>query len=230
MNADNGDRLVEIGCVELDGRRFTQDNKFLFHVLINPEREVPEDAVRIHGLTTERLAKEPVFSQIAGKFLEFVRGAELIIHNAEFDVGFLNMELRKAGLAPVESCCRITDTLELARKLHPGQRNSLDALCSRYGIDRSARTLHGALLDAQLLAEVYVAMTRGQGDLKIDVSGSDSFSAMQPLPDAGRLRVVMASEAELAAHEQQLDKIDKACKGTSIWRQSSSAGSEKAGN
>ena len=219
INANDGDRLVEIGCVELDGRRFTLDDKFLFHVLINPEREVPEEAVKIHGLTTERLAQEPVFRDVAGKFLDFVRGAELIIHNAEFDVGFLDMELRRLDLPPLESCCRITDTLEMARKLHPGQRNSLDALCSRYGIDRSARTLHGALLDAELLAETYVAMTRGQDDLKMDVADAEAESSLQPLPDPRKLRVVLADEAELRAHEQQLDKIDKACKGTSIWRQ-----------
>lgn len=168
---ENGDRLVEIGCVELDGRRLTLDDRFLYHTLINPEREVPEEVVAIHNLTTERLAGEPKFAEIVDKFLDFVRGAELIIHNAEFDVGFLNMELARIGRPPIESICRITDTLAIARKKHPGQRNSLDALCARYGIDNSSRTLHGALLDSWLLAEVYFALTRGQGNLLMEASG-----------------------------------------------------------
>lgn len=218
LNAQGGDRLVEIGCVELDGRRFTLDQKFLYHVLINPEREVPEEVVKVHGLTTERLASEPKFAEIAPAFLDFVRGAELIIHNAEFDVGFLDMELKRAGLAPLGSVCKITDTLAIAKKQFPGQRNTLDALCSRFDIDRSARTLHGALLDAQLLAEVYISLTRGQDSLGIEVAGGSDEKALEPLPDMALLKVIRATPEELAAHEAQLDKIDKACKGVSLWR------------
>lgn len=215
---ENGDRLVEIGCVELDGRRLTLDDRFLYHTLINPEREVPEEVVAIHNLTTERLAGEPKFAEIVDKFLDFVRGAELIIHNAEFDVGFLNMELARIGRPPIENICRITDTLAIARKKHPGQRNSLDALCARYGIDNSSRTLHGALLDSWLLAEVYFALTRGQGNLLMEASGRGSAEKLMPLPPPESLRVIRADSRELAAHEEQLDKIDKACKGTCLWR------------
>lgn len=218
LSASGGDRLVEIGCVELDGRRFTLDDRFLFHVLINPERDVPEDAVKIHGLTNERLANEPKFAEVAQRFLDFVRGAELIIHNAEFDVGFLNMELKRAGLEPLEKICTVTDSLAIAKKMFPGQRNTLDALCARFGIDSSARTLHGALLDAQLLAEVYFALTRGQDSLGIEVGAAADERELEPLPDMSLLKVVKASAAELEAHEAQLDKIDKACKGTCLWR------------
>ena len=228
LEARGWDRLVEIGCVELDGRRFTLDQKFLYHVLINPEREVPEEAVKVHGLTTERLASEPRFAEIAAGFLDFVRGAELIIHNAEFDVGFLDMELAKAGLAPIESVCKITDSLALAKKQFPGQRNTLDALCARFDIDSSARTLHGALLDAQLLAEVYISLTRGQDSLKIDMGGMTGEVELQPLPDMTLLQVVYATEEERAGHEAQLDKIDKACKGVSLWRLDPNAVQEEA--
>lgn len=219
LNADKGDRLVEIGCVQLDGRKFTLDSKFLYHVLINPEREVPEEVVKVHGLTTERLAREPRFAEIAPDFLKFVEGSELIIHNAEFDVGFIDMELRRAGLPPLEKSCRITDSLAIARKKFPGQRNTLDALCSRFGIDSTARTLHGALLDAQLLAEVYIALTRGQDSFRIDLGAMEGGKeSLPPLPDASLLKVIRASKEELAAHEEQLDKIDKACKGVCLWR------------
>ena len=202
---DKGDRLVEIGCVALDGRHRPDEGNAdcFYHTLVNPEREVPEEVVKIHGLTTERLSTEPRFAEVADAFLDFVRGSELIIHNAEFDVGFIDMEL--------------------ARKMRPGQRNSLDALCDAYGIDRSSRTLHGALLDAWLLAEVYLKLTQGQGSLMIETSSGEGGETLLALPDPSLLRVIRATPDEIAAHEEQLDKIDKACKGTCVWRKNPDA-------
>ncbi len=216
-DAAGGDRIVEIGCVELDGRRFTMDTKFFYHTLVNPERDVPEEVVAIHGLSNEKLEHEPKFAEIAEDFLSFVKGSELIIHNAEFDVGFLNMELARLGKPPLETVCTITDSLAIARKQRPGQRNSLDALCAAFEIDRSARTLHGALLDAQLLAEVYINLTRGQDSLMIEAGASETEEDLPPLPDVSRLIVIRASEDELKAHEEQLQKVDKGSKGNCIW-------------
>lgn len=222
---DKGDRLVEIGCVALDGRHRPDEGNAdcFYHTLVNPEREVPEEVVKIHGLTTERLSTEPRFAEVADAFLDFVRGSELIIHNAEFDVGFIDMELARIGRPPIETVCKITDTLPLARKMRPGQRNSLDALCDAYGIDRSSRTLHGALLDAWLLAEVYLKLTQGQGSLMIETSSGEGGETLLALPAPSLLRVIRATPDEIAAHEEQLDKIDKACKGTCVWRKNPDA-------
>lgn len=211
-----GDRVIEIGCIELIDRKPSGRR---FHCYLNPEREVEAAAQEVHGLTDEFLQDKPRFAEIAAEFLDFVRGAELIIHNASFDVGFLDNELallQEAGLEDV--CAAVVDTLKMARELHPGRRNSLDALCERYAIDNSARALHGALLDAQLLAEVYLAMTRGQESLamELDVTPPPVFADAQAaiLRPA---RVVRASREELAAHRQLLGQIDKESGGNCLW-------------
>ncbi len=209
-----GDRVVEIGCVELLGRKLTGQR---FHVYLNPERQVG-DSQRIHGLSDDFLADKPKFASIVNEFRTFVSGSELIIHNADFDVGFLNSELARLGSGPLaESCTGILDTLKEARKLRPGKKNSLDALCNEYGVDNSGRQLHGALLDAELLAEVYLAMTRGQNSLEMDFG----VSALQPMVRLGRpreaLRVLRASEAELADHHSVLGGIAKESKGQCVW-------------
>ena len=217
IDVETGDRILEIGCVELVGRTLSDDTKYYFHVYINPERDVPEDVVKIHGLTNEFLADKPVFAEIADSFLEFVKGAELLIHNAAFDVGFLNGELARLGKGKLEDYCpKITDTIAIARTLFPGLRNNLDVLCTRYEIDNSSRTLHGALLDARLLAEVYLAMTRKQESLLAEFAGADE--APDPMPKPEDFIVTKASAEELREHEQFLDRIDKKCKGTSLWR------------
>lgn len=211
-----GDRVIEIGCVELLNRKLTGQR---FHRYINPEREVEAGALAVHGLSTEFLQDKPRFGEIADEFLDFIRGAELVIHNAAFDVGFLNNELvlqREASLE--QACLGVVDTLKMARELHPGRRNSLDALCERYAIDNSSRTLHGALLDAELLAEVYLAMTRGQESLLMEMdaiapSGLHTGLAAQHLS----LRVVRASAVELAEHERVLAEIGKESRGNCIW-------------
>lgn len=231
LDAAQGDRVVEIGCVELLGRRLTKNN---LHLYLNPERDSHPDALRIHGLTTEFLSDKPTFAAAAAEFLDYIRGAELIIHNAPFDVGFLDAELERAGLPPLrEHVPAITDTLEMARQLYPGKRNSLDALCERLGVDNSQRTLHGALLDAELLADVYVALTRGQESLAIGAEGDAQagagarsaldFSALQ-------LPVLRASAEELAAHEAVLQVLDKeAGEGGALWRQLESAAPAQEG-
>lgn len=214
-----GDRVIEIGCVELLNRKLTGQR---FHRYINPEREVEAGALAVHGLSTEFLQDKPRFGEIADEFLDFIRGAELVIHNAAFDVGFLNNELvlqREASLE--QACLGVVDTLKMARELHPGRRNSLDALCERYAIDNSSRTLHGALLDAELLAEVYLAMTRGQESLLMEMdaiapSGLHTGLAAQHLS----LRVVRASAVELAEHERILAEIGKESRGNCIWQAS----------
>ena len=216
LDPRQGHRIIELAAIELDGRKVSLRR---FHRYLNPEREIDAGAVAIHGLTYERLQNEPKFSDIAAGFLEFIEGAELIIHNAPFDVGFLNHELELLGLPPLPNT--VTDTLKLAREMHPGKKNSLDALCSRYEVDNAHRTLHGALLDTELLAEVYFAMTRGQKSLL----GEDDASQMrQPAAlstDAARpvLRVLQAGAEELAEHAQQLADIDKASKGNCLWLQ-----------
>ncbi len=211
-----GDRVIEIGCVELLNRKLTGQR---FHRYINPEREVEAGALAVHGLSTEFLQDKPRFGEIADEFLDFIRGAELVIHNAAFDVGFLNNELALQREASLEQACLgVVDTLKMARELHPGRRNSLDALCERYAIDNSSRTLHGALLDAELLAEVYLAMTRGQESLLMEMdaiapSGLHTGLAAQHLS----LRVVRASAVELAEHERILAEIGKESRGNCIW-------------
>jgi DNA polymerase-3 subunit epsilon len=212
-------RIIEIGCVEVLNRRITGRS---FHRYLNPERDIDQGAVEVHGLTREKLAKEPKFADIRAEFLEFVSGAELIIHNAAFDVAFVNAELSRFedGTPPIGELCRVLDSLALARQMHPGQRNSLDALCKRYSVDNSHRDYHGALLDARLLAEVYLTMTGGQATL---VLGADT-APVRIRVDSGRslpsmpIAVVAASEDEMAAHEHVLALLDKASAGKTVWR------------
>jgi DNA polymerase-3 subunit epsilon len=212
-----GHRVIEIACVELSGRRPTGRN---FHRYLNPDREIDIGAIQIHGLTNDFLADKPRFADVADEFLEFVEGAELLIHNAPFDVGFLDAELTLAGKPGIRAACRVTDTLVLARERHPGKRNSLDALCERYQVDNSGRSLHGALLDAQLLADVWLAMTRGQDALDISLAGAVPEAAPGASPVRPvKLAVVRASEAELAAHAAMCERIDKESKGRCLWKQ-----------
>ena len=218
LNPKLGDRVIEIGCVELLNRRLSERS---FHTYLNPEREVELGATRVHGLTREDLMAKPKFAEVAAAFLDYVRGAELIIHNADFDVEFLNMELALAGFAPLEQhVARITDTLASAKELHPGKKNSLDALCERYFVDNSKRSLHGALADAYLLAECYLAMTRGQESLmmELDAPSAAAAAAAGMILDVAKLIVQRASSEELAAHEQYLDAMEKDAKGPSLWR------------
>ena len=218
LNPKLGDRIIEIGCVELLNRRLSERS---FHTYLNPEREVELGATRVHGLTREDLMAKPKFAEVAAAFLDYVRGAELIIHNADFDVEFLNMELALAGFAPLERhVARITDTLASAKELHPGKKNSLDALCERYFVDNSKRSLHGALADAYLLAECYLAMTRGQESLmmELDAPSAAAAGAAGMILDVAKLIVQRASAEELAAHEQYLDAMEKDAKGPSLWR------------
>ena len=218
LNPKLGDRIIEIGCVELLNRRLSERS---FHTYLNPEREVELGATRVHGLTREDLMAKPKFAEVAAAFLDYVRGAELIIHNADFDVEFLNMELALVGFAPLEQhVARITDTLASAKELHPGKKNSLDALCERYFVDNSKRSLHGALADAYLLAECYLAMTRGQESLmmELDAPSAAAAGAVGMILDVAKLIVQRASAEELAAHEQYLDAMEKDAKGPSLWR------------
>ncbi len=216
LNARLGDRVVEIGCIEILDRRVTENR---FHAYLNPERPSEEAAERIHGLTSEFLADKPKFSDVGRNFIDYVRGAEVVIHNAAFDVEFLNQELALAGLGKLgEHCLAITDTLARARELHPGKRNSLDALCERYGVDNSRRTFHGALLDASLLAEVYLAMSRGQESLIVETDLPQPVAGGPAGFDASQLIVVAATAAELAEHEKILAAIDKESRGRTLWR------------
>ena len=215
LDPRQGHRIIELAAIELDGRQVSLRR---FHRYLNPEREIDAGAVAVHGLTYERLQDEAKFADIAAGFMEFIEGAELIIHNAPFDMGFLNRELELLGLPPLRNT--VLDTLKVAREMHPGKKNSLNALCARYEIDNAHRTLHGALLDTELLAEVYFAMTRGQDSLL----GDDHVAAVrQPAvlnTDASRpkLRVLQANEEELSEHAQQLADIDKASKGACLWK------------
>ncbi len=213
-----GDRIIEIGCVELLSRRISERH---FHTYLNPERDVELGATRVHGLTREDLATKPKFAAVAPVFLEFIRGAELIIHNADFDLEFLNMELARARLGRVQDHAgRITDTLLFAKELHPGKRNSLDALCERYFVDNSRRTLHGALADAYLLADCYLAMTRGQESLmmELETPAAAAAAAAGLILDVSKLIVQRASPEELASHERYLDAMEKEAKGGALWR------------
>src|SRR5579863_2026861 len=222
LNARTGDRIIEIGCVELVNRRLTGNN---LHFYINPERDSDPGALAVHGLTTEFLSDKPKFADVADQLRDFLEGAELIIHNAPFDLGFLDAEFALLGLQPfTQTCSEVIDTLVRAKSMFPGKRNSLDALCDRFGISNAHRTLHGALLDSELLAEVYLAMTRGQESLVIDMLGETAAAgdaagprvALESLAQA--LPVLKAAEDELAAHQALLDDLDKAIKGTSVWR------------
>lgn len=219
LDPKQGHRVIEVAAIELNGRSVSKRS---FHRYINPEREIDAGAAEVHGLTLERLQDEPKFAEIAPALLEFIRGAELIIHNAPFDVGFLNKELELAGLPPLDQHCpTVTDTLKLAKELHPGKKNNLDALCDRYQVDNSRRTLHGALLDTELLAEVYLAMTRGQDSL-LDERGEDREEGAATLTAGAEripLRVLLPTEEEVTAHVQQLEDIAKASKGMCLWKE-----------
>ena len=215
LAVEEGHRIIEIGCVELVGRRLTERR---FHRYINPERDIDAGAMQVHGITNERVAGEPVFAAIAPDLVEFIRGAELVIHNAAFDVGFLDAEFARLGLGKVaELCAGVTDTLRTAREMRPGKRNSLDALCKDFGIDNSGRQLHGALLDAELLAEVYLAMTRGQESLMMDLDAPAVVASTLPAGKRAPLRVLRASEAELVEHQRVLGEVAKESKGKCLW-------------
>jgi DNA polymerase-3 subunit epsilon len=220
LEPELGHRIIEIGCIEVVNRRRTGR---VFHRYLRPDREIDPGALQVHGITAEFLQGQPRFSDVAAEWVEFVRGAELVIHNAPFDVAFLDAELGRLDVAPgrVSDVCEVLDTLALARQMHPGQRNGLDALCKRYSVDNSHRDLHGALLDADLLLEVYLAMTGGQGALTLD-EASAATEARTPLKKAkrprGTLVVVRASEIELRAHEQRLAALDKSSGGKTVWR------------
>jgi DNA polymerase-3 subunit epsilon len=219
LSAENGDRIIELGCVELFARKLTGND---LHIYFNPERESHEDALKVHGLTTDFLRDKPKFATLANDIVEYLRGAELIIHNAAFDVGFLNKELELAGLPPLRTFVgEVTDTLAMAKQVYPGKRNSLDALCDRFGVDRSNRTFHGAKLDAQLLADVYINLTRGQDALLIDVVTNEPVQGAVVEIDLRSfvLPVLTAAEHELAAHEELLLQLDKASNGRTIFRQ-----------
>lgn len=224
IDPGQGHRLIEVGCLEMVNRRLTGR---VFHHYVNPQREIEAEAIAVHGITNDFLKDKPFFGSIAEELLEFIRGAELIIHNAPFDVGFLNNEFRllNRGWPPVAEICRILDTLPLARSKHPGQKNNLDALARRYGADQRDRTYHGALLDAEILADVYLAMTGGQVGLALGAEEGQGAGA-QPAEGirrlaAGRppLPVIRADEAECERHEARLRALDKAAGGQCLWRQ-----------
>ncbi len=215
-----GHRIIEIGCVELIDRRPTRRT---FHRYLNPDRAVEVGALEVHGIDDDFLAEQPRFADIVDEFLDFVRGAELVIHNAEFDIEFINHELRLLGgpTRDIRTCCRVLDTLALARKMHPGQRNTLDALAKRYDVDNSKRELHGALLDAQILAEIYLAMTGGQASLLLDGDAeredAEAVLAVRIERDGLVLPVLAATSAEEAAHRAFLEKIRSKCGGETLW-------------
>lgn len=228
IDPKEGHRLIEIGCVELVGRKFTGNN---FHVYLNPEREVDEEAARVHGFTWEMLKDKPLFAKVADEFIEYVQGGELLIHNAPFDVGFIDAELEWLNQALGEKrygrladYCSIFDTLTFARQRHPGQRNSLDALCKRYEVDNTGRTLHGALLDSEILADVYLNMTGGQTALSLgseseeqSSSASGSVTSMRSLnPDRPALKVIQPTEQEMQAHQAKLQELQQAS-GQCLW-------------
>jgi len=234
LEVEQQHRVIEIGCVEIFNRRLTGRT---FHRYLNPERDVDPGAQQVHGLSRERLSKEPKFADVHDEFLEFIRDAELIIHNAPFDIAFLDAELARLNLADagrlgqpgpgtarkITQLCRVLDTLPLARQMHPGQRNSLDALCKRYSVDNSHREYHGALLDARILAEVYLAMTGGQAKFTLsaesDTARSRARESVPARPGAAvRITVVRASEEELVSHEHVLAVLDKASRGQTVWR------------
>ncbi len=219
LSTQDGNRIIEIGCVELIDRRLTGNN---FHVYINPERDSEEGALRVHGLTTEFLSDKPKFAEVANAFIDYIKGSELVIHNAPFDVGFLNYELsRLPNRQTIEAFCPVFDTLADAKKRHPAQRNNLDALCKRYGVDNTHRELHGALLDAQILADVFLLMTGGQFSLMQESSAetaaaeiANATPIIRTLANRPPLLILRCNEEELLAHEARLDTI-KEC----LWRQ-----------
>jgi DNA polymerase-3 subunit epsilon len=225
LEPSQGHRLIEIGCVELVNRKLTGRH---YHQYLNPDREIDAGAIEVHGITNQMLADKPRFATVVDEMLDFIRGAELIIHNAPFDLGFLNTELQLLGRSErIADLCGVVDTLVMARQRHPGQKNNLDALCGRYYVDNSQRDLHGALLDAEILADVYLAMTGGQTALALAGSeqsashnGGAAVTGIRRLP-AGRvaLPVIMANAIELESHERRLLEIDKTSGGKTVWRQ-----------
>jgi len=219
LSAENGDRIIEIGCVELLNRKLTGHN---LHHYINPERDSHEDALKVHGISNEFLRDKPKFAQIADELIAYLEGAEIIIHNAAFDVGFLNKEFERLGKPPLSTwVAGVTDTLVMAKQMFPGKRNSLDALCDRLGVDNSGRTLHGALLDAELLADVYINLTRGQDALLIEEAEDDTPQGQVLEPqDLSQfvLPVVKAHSGELSAHDDTLAQLDKSSGGKTVWR------------
>ncbi|MES9965216.1 MAG: DNA polymerase III subunit epsilon [Candidatus Sedimenticola sp. 20ELBAFRAG] len=221
LEPEQGHRIIEIGCVEMVERRLTGNN---FHQYLQPDREIDQAAVEVHGITNQFLEDKPRFGDVVGDFIEYIKGAELVIHNAPFDVGFINHELRElGGWDEVGAICSVIDTLVMAKKMHPGQRNSLDALCKRYDINNSHRELHGALLDAEILADVYLAMTGGQTNLLLgggadDGEGGDNVAIRRIEGDRPDMRIVRAQGEELDAHEARLDALDKAAGGSCVWR------------
>ena len=216
LDHKQGHRIIEVAAIELNGRKVS---KHTFHRYLNPERDIDEGAAAVHGLTLDRLQDEPKFAEIAPALLEFIGDAELIIHNAPFDMGFLNAELARMGLPALGN--KVIDTLKVAKELHPGKKNNLNALCDRYFIDNSHRTLHGALLDTELLAEVYLGMTRGQESLLGNDEPEAEAQSLSPSGEVIRMsvRVLPASEEELALHLAQIADIDKASKGACVWKQ-----------
>lgn len=218
LNPRSGDRIIEVGCVELVNRRLTGNN---FHSYVNPERDSEDGALAVHGLTTEFLSDKPKFAEIAAELRDYISGAEVIIHNAPFDIGFLDAEFKRLNIPRFnEHVDQVIDTLVQAKEMHPGKRNSLDALCDRYGISNAHRALHGALLDAELLAEVYLAMTRGQNSLTMDLgtAGSDADGGDNaPLAPLADIILLAATDDELVQHEAVLTRLDKDVKGTCIW-------------
>ena len=216
LELSEGHRIIEVACLELSDRKPTGRH---FHRYVNPERAIDYAASEVHGLTIDDLQDKPRFGDIADEFLDFVNGAELLIHNAAFDLGFLNAELERAGRPRLDSLCRIADTLEMARDIHPGRKNSLDALCERYAVDNSKRTLHGALLDAQLLADVWIAMTRGQETLDIGLATAQvvvELGLADAIPQAARI-VLRASGDERAAHAAMCERIERESQGRCLW-------------
>lgn len=220
LEPSQGHRIIEIGCVELVNRRLTGNT---YHQYLQPDRSIDEGAIEVHGITNEFLKDKPRFCDIAGDFLSFIRGAELVIHNAPFDVGFLDSELNQLGAewGSVVQVCGILDTLALARELHPGQKNNLDALCKRYAIDNSLREKHGALLDAEILADVYLAMTGGQTSLTLDAhdprASHEPLTAKRVSGDRPPLKVITPTEDELAAHDRHIVRLDEVSGGRCVW-------------
>jgi DNA polymerase-3 subunit epsilon len=219
LSADNGDRIIEIGCVEMLHRKLTGNNR---HFYVNPGRESHEEALKVHGITSEFLKDKPKFAEVAQDLVDYLKDAHVVIHNAPFDLGFLNMELALLGLPTVKSgVASVTDTLVMAKEMFPGKRNSLDALCDRLEVDNSGRTLHGALLDAELLADVFINLTRGQEALLMDDASALDASGNKPVAmdlSGFVLPVLSANEQEMAAHEVVLKQIDKDSKGKTVWR------------
>jgi DNA polymerase-3 subunit epsilon len=220
LSAEGGDRIIELGCVELYARKLTGNN---LHFYFNPERDSHEDALKVHGISNEFLRDKPKFAELSEEILDYLSDAELIIHNAAFDIGFLNKELERVGKKPLKAyVSNVIDTLAMAKEMFPGKRNSLDALCDRLEVDNSGRTLHGALLDAELLADVYINMTRGQEALLIDAGDAPADTTgvvVQVDLSSFVLPVLHANDQELAAHEEVLVQLDKSSGGKTIWRQ-----------